>query len=133
MKKLGLFLGLALACVGCATTEPPIQWPYALAAEEAEYKALPVSGTGTLTGQAFMNQRNGHTIKAAGRAVTLDPVTTIGTQWWNLAGSKWKHRDEVPPSPGFQKARRVVTADADGKFTFRDLPAGKYYLRTAVV
>ena len=90
------------------------------------------TGSATLAGQAFRTQRGGGVVKAAGRTITLDPATTIGNEWWGKAGKHWVHRDESPPSPGFQKARRTTVADAEGRFTFSSLPAGKYYVRTEV-
>ncbi|EGY53163.1 hypothetical protein HMPREF9371_0654 [Neisseria shayeganii 871] len=71
-------------------------------------------------------------VRAAGETVTLDPATTIGTEWWRKAGIYYVHRNQVPPSPGFSEARRTTVADADGNFTFENLPAGKYYVRTKV-
>ncbi len=89
-------------------------------------------GTATLSGQAFLTQKNGGVVKAAGRTVTLDPATSIGNEWWDKAGKLWVHRALTPPSPGFKNARRTAVADADGKFRFQDIPAGKYYVRTEI-
>ena len=44
----------------------------------------------------------------------------------------WLYRSLIPPSPGFQRARRITVADAEGRFKFSRLPAGKYYVRTEV-
>lgn len=99
---------------------------------EAEYTPYLQTGKNTLVGQAFLTQNGGGVVKAAGREVTLDPETSIGTDWWTRAGTKWRSRSEVHSSPNFRKARRVVIADADGKFTFKNIPAGRYYLRTDV-
>ncbi|NHZ63099.1 carboxypeptidase-like regulatory domain-containing protein [Massilia genomosp. 1] len=64
------------------------------------------------------------------KTITLDPVTTISQNWWMQAGRVWKNRASLPPSEGFTKARRTVTADADGRFKFTKLPAGSYYVRS---
>jgi len=62
----------------------------------------------------------------------VDPATSVGNEWWAKAGKMWVHRALTPPSPNFAKARRTTVADADGRFKFSDLPAGKYYVRTEV-
>jgi len=132
--KLVSILGLAVVLVfaGCETLPPPPTWNPVTAELEAEYQPYLVAGAGTLTGQAFLSQRGGGVVKAAGQNVVLDPATTLGNEWWGKAGKKWVHRMLTPPSPAFAKARRTVVADADGKFHFSKLPAGKYYVHTEV-
>lgn len=117
---------------GCATVAaPPPQWMNQ-ESTEAEYGQYLKSGTASISGQAFLAQQNGGVVKAAGRTVTLDPATSMGNEWWGKAGKLWVNRALTPPSIGFNKARRITTADADGKFRFQDVPAGKYYVRTEV-
>jgi len=79
-----------------------------------------------------MLNRLGAVKKASGCIVTLDPATTVCTEWWNKAGKIWAHRSEKPPSPAFAKARRTTTADADGKFKFSEVPPGKYYVSVEI-
>lgn len=99
---------------------------------EEEYNQFLSPGDGSITGQAFATQPDGGTVKAAGRIVTLDPKTTLGHEWWVRAGQTWAHRTVTPPSTNFMKARRTTVADAEGRFKFNNLPAGKYYLRTEI-
>jgi hypothetical protein len=132
MKPIALVLVLLFVAVGCATVTPPPQWTLPSEAAEAEYGQYLKEGAATLSGQAFLTQQNGTVIKAAGRTVTLDPATSIGNEWWEKAGKLWVHRTLTPPSPFFSKARRSTIADADGKFRFQNLAAGKYYVRTEV-
>jgi hypothetical protein len=127
---------LCFACVillaGCVTAPTPPTWETSTAAKEAEYAPFLAQGSCGLTGQAFLNKANGDTVKAAGSTVTLDPATTVGTEWWHKAGVFWVFKDQKPPSAAFEKARRSTIADADGRFRFTCLPAGNYYLRTEV-
>lgn len=120
-----------LAIAGCASVPPP-QWSPTTEARESEYLPYLTPGSSTISGQAFLTQRGGGVVKAAGREVTLDPATSTGAEWWFKAGKVWVHRFLSPPSRGFTQARRKTTADAEGRFTFEDLPAGKYYVRTEV-
>ncbi|MEQ6342932.1 MAG: hypothetical protein M3A44_15135 [Gammaproteobacteria bacterium] len=132
MRTFIFALALLAGISGCATVVPLPQWSMSPEASETEYGQYLQGGSATLSGQAFLTQQNGGVVKAAGRTVTLDPATSIGNEWWGKAGKFWVHRALTPPSPGFLKARRTTTADADGKFRFQDLPAGKYYVRTEV-
>ena len=125
-------LALAVALSGCVTVAPPPSWNTSDERLESEHAAYADKGTSTISGQAFLTQAGGSVVKAAGRNVTLDPATTIGDEWWGKAGKYWAHRHVLPPSPAFIKARRTVVADADGKFSFKAIPAGKYYVRTEV-
>ena len=122
----------ATLLVGCATRVPAPKWSGVSDATEAEYVPYRVKGTATLSGQAFAVQQGGGTVKAAGRKVTLDPATTSGTNWWYQAGKTYRFRHALPPSDAFKEVRRTVVADADGRFTFTDLPAGSYYVGTDV-
>ena len=131
MKPLLCLLVAAMLC-GCAAITPPPKWNPSTAATEAEYQPYLVQGTAVISGQAFLTQRGGGVVKAAGKSVTLDPATSIGNEWWEKAGRVWIQRGQFPPSSNFYKARRETVADAEGRFKFSDLPAGKYILRTEV-
>ena len=108
----------------------PITWNSATAENEAEYGAYTSKGAASVIGQAFLSQRGGGVVKAAGQTITLDPATTIGNEWWGKAGKVWAHKDEVPPVAQFLRARRTAIADAEGRFKFSNVPPGRYYLRT---
>ena len=127
---------MALAAVlvsGCAHRAPPPSFVPVTEASEAEYLPYSAAGMNVLTGQAFLTQKGGGVVKAAGRTVTLDPATeTTGKNWWWQAGRKWATRTVQPNSPTARSLRRTAVADADGKFTFEGLPAGAYYVRTEI-
>ncbi len=133
MKNVKAFIGALTAAVlsGCVSLTPP-HWNPITDATEAEYQPYLAGGTGCVTGQAFLAQVGGGVVKAAGRTVTLDPATSVGNEWWGKAGKIWAFRSLTPPSPGFAKVRRTTVADADGRFKFTALAAGKYYVRTEV-
>lgn len=121
-----------ISLMGCASGYTPPPLTPATESSEAEYGSYLVSGTSTFSGQAFLTQVSGGVIKGAGRQVTLDPATSTGTDWWNNAGRYWGYRTVIPNSVNFIKARRVTTADAEGRFVFKNIPAGMYYVRTEV-
>lgn len=134
MKLAFLALPLTIS-LGCEMNTAPArapEWEAMTPAREAEYAPFDRPGTGALTGQAFLRQRGGGVVRASGREVTLDPDTALSREWLQKAGSIWDLRNLTHPSPLFASYRRTTTADADGRFTFRDLPAGKYLVRTEV-
>lgn len=106
--------------------------PLAVVADSAEY--LPFRGVGAaeLAGQAFLTTRGGDVKLAAGRTVTLDPATSYEREWFRRFGALVDHFDSLPPDPLFAAARRVTTADAEGRFRFTQLTAGTYLVRTTV-
>lgn len=130
----GPLLCAAVLASGCAVVPPaqPPQWNQVTEASEQEYLPYLATGNGVLTGQAFLTQRGGGVVKAAGRNVTLDPATAVGNEWWGKAGVKYPFASLTPPSPNFHKARKTAVADAEGRFKFTELPEGTYYVRTEV-
>lgn len=132
MNNMKFWVVALIAVLSGCMMNPLPQWNAVSDAAEAEYQPYLAGGTESLAGQAFLAQRDGGVVKAAGRTVTLDPATSVGNEWWGKAGKFWVHRSLTPPSPGFAKARRTTVADADGRFKFSGLARGKYYVRTEV-
>ena len=129
---LALSQALPVLLAACATTSlpsPPSYQP-ATAATEAEYQSYLITGPNVLEGQVLQPAADGRRLPVAGRSVTLDPATSTGNDWWRVAGRSWADRLSQPPSEGFAKARRTTLTNADGRFVFRNLPAGSYLLRT---
>ena len=133
-KNIYGILGIATIAVvmtGCGSIpSPTLNQP--TSQTEFEYKPYLRTGSGSVSGQAFFVQAGGVVVTAAGRTVTLDPATTTGKEWWAKAGKHYVHSAVVPASPNFKKSRRKTIADADGRFKFRELPAGNYFIRTDI-
>lgn len=127
-----LLVTLTLVASSC-TSYPPPEWRPTTDVTEAEYEQYLGKGTCQVSGQAFLRQRGGGVVTAAGSIVTLDPATSTAIEWWKKAGTIFVHRHLTPPSPNFHKARRTTPADADGRFKFVDVRPGKYYVRTEVI
>lgn len=135
MKLILLFVSI-LCMTSCvnkipeATLPPPAWKTYTSQQEIEEYKHYFTTGSARLKGQAFIKTNSDTAVKLSGQILTIDPATEIGNEWWTKAGIYWAHRSLPHPSPVFLKARRTTIIDADGRFEFDDLPAGKYYVRT---
>jgi hypothetical protein len=157
MKTLLYSLAAVLLLTGCvapSSAPAPHVWNSINEITEAEYAPFAAQGTAGVSGQAFLTQAGGAVVKGAGAIVNLDPATTIGNEWWTTQiglwanippdwsltdAQKYQHAKArmswtlmTPPSAAFAKARRSTTADAEGRFKFTDVPAGKYYVSTTV-
>jgi len=94
---------------------------------EQEYAQYAYAGTGTITGQVVVRGEGGRTEPAQGSQVSLNPVTSYSTEWWNrtvVGGLNLRSADERE-----QKYLRTTTTDADGRFAFRRLSPGRYKLQ----
>lgn len=115
-----------VALGGCAAPRPTPTFAYP-AYDEADYAALPTSGSGVVRGQVFAKTVGGDVKKGAGSSVVLFPATRYGDARYHqeVVGGKRAVKAE---DPGHLKFVRVKVADGDGKFEFTELPAGKYYV-----
>jgi hypothetical protein len=127
MKRLLLIAALTATVAGCMprytyTPPPMVQRP---AFPSAEYEALPKTGSATVTGQAFLKTRGGDVKTGAGNTIYLEPVTSYST--FGYVHKDYRGRLS-PVAPELEQYKRSVVADATGRFTFKDVPEGKYYL-----
>ncbi|WP_175185685.1 prealbumin-like fold domain-containing protein [Achromobacter animicus] len=140
MKNL---LTATLAAVLLSACTPPQQRAYVPPApppapeiprvpfSEAEHNALKKTGTGGLTGQAFLRTEGGDVKTAAGSTVYIEPATSVTKQRFEVT-CKGRKALAGKQDPRADKFIRETIADAEGKFKFNDLPPGAYYLITHV-
>jgi hypothetical protein len=88
-------------------------------------------GTSNIRGEAFIRQRGGGVVTAAGRQVVLCPDSPIDREM-NLIGARRQNFAMTPDARAHLSTCRMVRAGATGNFAFRDLPAGAYSVATAV-
>ncbi|MFI4910234.1 MAG: hypothetical protein ACIAQZ_01060 [Sedimentisphaeraceae bacterium JB056] len=126
MIRLFIVLIATLLIQGCAV-KPVQRIPFPV----SEYNSLQKEGTGVVVGQAFLRTRGGDIKTAAGQDVFLNPITSYSKQWYNVAYKEKKPMTE--PDPLYSDYIYTKVADADGRFTFKDVPPGDYYLTTNVL
>jgi len=107
-----------------------------------EYARLSKMGTGTATvhGQVFMKTMVGEVRYGAGNEVRLAPVTTYSTQVLEVTGN-WNYTNyTIPPKfvpeepdPRLDDYAATTMADGEGRFEFRNVPPGGYYLTSSVI
>jgi len=117
------------------------------AAVAADYYPYSKPGTASINGQAFVVVRGGDVLldgqgylttisdnarTASGSDVTLDPATPFAMDWYMKSGTSLRRFANTPKDAAFRAARRTAVADESGKFTFSNLPAGRYIVRTTI-
>lgn len=121
------FVLIMVLLAGCVQPFQPVK---RIPFPEAEYKALETTGTGIVRGQAFLKTRGGDVKVAAGNEVLLSPVTSYSLDWYNNSYLANKAMESIDPR--FNQYVRTVTADSNGKFIFRRVPSGEYFVTTEV-
>ncbi len=127
MRHLVL-LALMTFLAACATggSSPETRMPF----PEKEYQALPKTGTGVVKGRAFVETEGGVIKTAAGNEVILNPVTSYSMEWYEKA--YLPGRPMVPADPRLSKYIMTQIVDADGRFTFKNVPSGEYFVTTKI-
>ena len=129
--RLFTTLFAAALLVGCAV---PVQKSQAPAPRkpfpEAEYLALPKTGTATVRGQAFLTTRGGDVKLAAGKRILLNPVTSYSLEWYERSYLSIRRMEEADPK--LDAYIRAQIADGNGRFVFKNVLAGEYFVTTTL-
>ncbi len=124
MNKLIIVLALLLS--GCATKPQFIERiPFPV----EEYNNIKKVGNSNVTGYAFAKTPTGEIHFASGW-VRLNPKTESSTQWFNVNYKAMNNIGEADPR--YYEYIRKTKVDKAGKFTFKNVPAGKYYLSAPI-
>lgn len=127
----GLIVVALLVLGGCASAPGVFSEIQRPPFPEAEYAQLPREGDGVVTGQVFMRTVGGDVIVGAGSEVILNPVTSYSTFWYENDYSAGGRRLS-PHDPRADAWIITTQADGEGRFTFRNVPAGDYYVVSRV-
>ncbi|MFH0926206.1 MAG: hypothetical protein V1872_11375 [bacterium] len=118
-----------LLITGCAgSLARPIQRQANFILEE--YMPYKNTGTATIKGQAFLRQKGGNVVTAAGATIYLNPATSYSKEYFELQVMRGLHLSEADKR--MLEYERTTTGDANGNFEFNDLPAGEYYIATTI-
>lgn len=118
-------LALFLCSAGCMTAAPQIH-PRQQTFRAPDYAPYEVPGHAELSGQAFAKARGSEVIYGADDSVYLFPATRYTDEWWKRTLVEGEYLS--PPDPRSLAFMRTVAADDQGRFRFRSLPPGEYYV-----
>ena len=133
-----VLLGLALACAGCSARKPvresaPPFVKMQTKFDYSEHEPYAKRGENGISGQAFLRQEGDGVITCAGSRVLLLPATSYFREmFWHIiiAGS-----DPEPPEtpyPSLKSMIRRTQCDAQGNFSFQEIPDGTWFILTQV-
>ena len=137
MKKLSLVFAL-LALSACAAK--PVQLTAAFDEVDAEKQMK--DGKNTIIGSAVWQQKNGTIMKCSGHYVYMYPATKYAEErvqhlfGGGSNGSRGATRERVvfaPDKEAFHRLSRKAPCDVDGKFKFKKVADGDYYLKTDII
>jgi hypothetical protein len=94
-------------------------------------------GTGAIDGQAFFQTRGGQPRTCAGLQIALEPQSAYGDErllaiYGNLNSGYVPAAATLvqfsPDDPAYKRLMKTTVCDAQGNFSFVNLPAGKYFV-----
>lgn len=94
------------------------------------------SGNADVSGQAFLRRNDGIVVYGAGSEVTLIPKTAYSDeriqQIYGSGKQSYLGRRFTNDDPNYYTYTRTAIADGEGRFTFKNVANGDYYLVTSV-
>jgi hypothetical protein len=138
MSMIAIVLGLPLACAACSAPKPvresvapsvKVQAKF----DYSEHEPYAKAGRNVLSGRAFLRQQGDSVVTCAGNRVLLVPATAYFREaFWHLIVSR---REAQPPEtvyPSLKSMIRRAECDAEGKFSFSEVPDGAWFVLTQV-
>lgn len=114
--------------VSCATIPPPTL-ESRMSFPTLEYLLLAKSGSAIVKGQAFLRTRGGD-VKVAAGEVILNPVTSYSEEWYEKGYIQGRYLGQ--PDQRIWEYTMTTIADGDGRFVFKNVPPGQYFVTTTV-
>ena len=98
----------------------------------SDHDAFMRSGTSTVEGQGFLRQQGGNVVRCSGEDVMLVPATAYFKEYTQVVRSGGIPKEIDQLRLLHKGAVRTATCDADGKFRFDKLPAGRWIVSTRI-
>ncbi len=125
---------LVVSMLGCA--ERPVILRLASAYEARDVAWFSDPGPGSIEGSALLRKRDGAVVTCGGTEVVLRPRSAyaeerVTAMYGSPRGGFRPIGPEVqfePESDTYRSTDRRTVCDAQGKFKFKNLPAGRYYV-----
>ena len=127
MRKVKMAAALLAGLVGGCVPSP---YDHKTPLREADYVAYLGEGTATIWGEVSVKMRAGDINNGTESSLYLIPVTAYSTEWlehYIMGGHAING-----PDPRSLRVARVTVVGRNGRFQFRNLPAGDYYLSCTI-
>jgi hypothetical protein len=138
MRVLAVVLGFLLAYAGCSARKPvqesaPPFVKMQTKFDYSEHEPYAKSGENGISGQAFLSQQGGSVVTCAGNRVLLLPATAYFREmFWHMIVARSEPEPLSNPYPSLKGMIRRAQCDADGNFSFSEIPDGTWFILTQV-
>ena len=137
--KAPILIGALLFLSACMASMPP-KHSMVSSFDPSEVEWFSSRGANSVYGSALIRQRGGGVVTCAGRSVSLTPASTYADErMLAIYGSHLKGYSQFgaavinePPEQAYLDIAHKTTCDAQGFFSFKNLPDGEYYVITDI-
>ena len=132
-------LALPLAYAGCSARQGPgrqvapsfVQMQTKF--DYSEHEPYAKSGENGISGQAFLTRQGDSVVTCAGNRVLLLPATSYFREmFWHMIVAGSEPKPPETPYPGLKSMIRRTECDAQGNFSFSEIPDGTWFVLTQV-
>ena len=133
-----VLLGLALVYAGCSARKParesaPPFVKMQTKFDYSEHEPYAKPGDNGISGQAFLRQQEDSVVTCAGSRVLLVPATSYFREmFWHMIIAGSEPEPPETPYPSLKSMIRRTQCDAQGNFSFSELPNGTWFILTQV-
>ena len=137
--KAPILIGALLFLSACMASMPP-KHSMVSSFDPSEVEWFSSSGANSVYGSALIRQRGGGVVTCAGQEVGLVPVSTYANEriraiYGNLTNGYSRYGNSLikePPEQAYMDMSHTTICNAQGFFSFRNLPDGEFYVSTAI-
>lgn len=133
-----VLLGLALVYAGCSARKPARESapPFVKMHTKFDYlehEPYAKPGENGISGQAFLRQQEDSVVTCAGSRVLLVPATSYFREmFWHMIIAGSEPEPPETPYPSLKSMIRRTQCDAQGNFSFSEIPDGTWFILTQV-
>ena len=127
MKNYLAIAAIAFAASSCVQTVD-IQTRF----DPAEHAYINKQGSALIVGQAFMRRNDGMVVYGAGSTVYLFPLTSYFQEVLARSGTDGVTTFKPNLDPRIANYARVTQANGEGRFSFSNVPNGRYLVGSSV-
>ena len=132
VKVVAVVLGLPLVFAGCATQQSAPRFvKMQTKFDYSEHEPYVHPGENSIRGRAFLDQQGG-VVTCAGSRVLLVPGTSYFREMIRHFVARSEPDPPETPYPSLKDMFRKTQCDAQGNFSFPNLPDGAFFILTEV-